>query len=130
MISVLKDYRALSLKAFLGDEKAVLAAEHALQVAIQSMLDIGNHLLADMGANSVEEYRDILVELGKKGIIPTDLASAISDLAGLRNILVHGYLRISLEKLHSIIRVRLDDFTAFSRHILKYLKKRKPLSHR
>jgi len=61
--------------------------ERGLQVCIQAVLDIGNHILAEKGI-AVESYRDILQELGKLSIIPADFSLKIKGMAGLRNILV------------------------------------------
>jgi len=47
------------------------------------------------------------------------LADKISPLAGLRNILVHDYLDIDLEKIHSLLTNNLSDFTQFAREISK-----------
>ena len=46
------------------------SVEHGLQIAIQSVIDIGNHILASIGENEIDEYVDIIDKLGEKKIIP------------------------------------------------------------
>ena len=70
--------------------------EHGLQLAIQLVIDIGNHILAAIGESRIEEYADIIDRLGEKDIIPSNFAKDIRDMAGFRNILVHEYIEVDL----------------------------------
>lgn len=49
------------------------------------------------------------------------IADKIKGMAGLRNILVHDYLRVDLEKLIEFVRFRLEDFLVFMRVVREYL---------
>jgi len=42
-------------------------------------------------------------------------------MAGLRYILVHGYVKINSNLIAEHLR-RLDDFRAFARHVLDYIE--------
>lgn len=48
------------------------------------------------------------------------LAERIAPMAGLRNLLVHGYLAIDRRTLHTHLS-RVEDFREFIRHIEAYL---------
>lgn len=98
------------------------AVEHGLQIAIQALLDVGNHILAVHGANGVEEYADILERLAERGVLPRDFAESIRGMAGFRNLLVHGYARVDLARVHEFLSTRLGDFEAFAGHVLRYLE--------
>lgn len=95
--------------------------ERGLQVCIQAVLDIGNHILSEKGI-AVDSYKDILNELGKLEIIPPDFAGKIKGMAGLRNILVHEYARVDTELLAGIVNKSLDDFKDFAGYILESIK--------
>jgi uncharacterized protein YutE (UPF0331/DUF86 family) len=95
---------------------------HGLQLSIQSIIDIGNHLLAATGENQVEDYVDIIDRLGEKDIIPSEFARSIRGMVGLRNILVHEYARLDMEKVYYILQNRLNDFYSFINYINHYLK--------
>ena len=41
-----------------------------LQLSIQRLIDIGNHILAALEENQVEDYADIIDKLGKKTLSP------------------------------------------------------------
>lgn len=96
--------------------------QHGLQLSIQVILDIGNHILAGAG-NPAKDYSEIFEKLGQIDVIPADFAESIKSMAGLRNILVHEYADLNLEKLVDALNNRLDDFSKFSVHVMEYLEK-------
>ena len=49
---------ALSEKAFLADREACAIAERHLQIAIQSVIDIGNHVVADLDLGVASDYKE------------------------------------------------------------------------
>ena len=120
-VRLLEHLREHSKDAIVNDPYVYGNVERYLQLAIQTVIDIGNHLLAEKKAREVNEYRDVLEKLGAEGIIPSQLAAKIAPMAGLRNILVHDYLDIDREKLYDLLRTHLDDFKEFGRHIAKLL---------
>lgn len=118
----LKLYGDLSLDELASDLGLQWILEKGLQVLIQNLLDIGAHLLASAFKNDWDDYSQIIEKLGVHGVIPDSFVEKIKGMAGLRNILVHDYLRIDHEKLLEFVQFRLEDFLAFMRFIRKYLK--------
>jgi len=57
-------------------------------------------------------------EAARKSYQP-DVKSAV----GFRNIVVHSYLEVDLEKAHTFIRNELVDFDLYTQAIYEYLKK-------
>ncbi len=96
---------------------------HGLQISIQVLIDVGNHILAAIGENQIEDYVDIIDKLGEKDIIPSEFARQIRGMAGLRNILIHEYAKIDLNRIYDILQNRLDDFHKFIGYINQFLKK-------
>lgn len=107
---------------FLSDRRTIRATERLLQVAIQSVLDVGSHLIAALGFREPEGYAEIIDVLGEERVIPEDFAGRIRGMAGLRNILVHEYIRVDPAKLRNALRTT-DDFETFCRHVLDYLER-------
>lgn len=97
------------------------AAERGFQVAIQSALDIGAILLAEAGTDIPAEYRDIFPKLAEIGVLPETLAARLVAMAKFRNVLVHLYLEIEVERLYQYIQNNLDDFGEFSQHVGEYI---------
>lgn len=48
-------------------------------------------------------------------------AIRILPMAGLRNILIHEYFKIDLERIYQHLQ-NLEDFRTFQKHIIKFLK--------
>jgi uncharacterized protein YutE (UPF0331/DUF86 family) len=99
------------------------AVERNFQVAIECILDIGNHIIAEKGFESPDDNEDIIRILGEEGIIPSDFAGRIKGIAGFRNILVHEYTGIDYGVLYNYLVNRLDDFRECARHISVFLEK-------
>jgi uncharacterized protein YutE (UPF0331/DUF86 family) len=117
----LERYRGLGLEEFESDLSLVWIAEKGLEILIQNLLDIGAHILASEIKNDWEDYGDILSKLGQHGVIPKDFSERIQGMAGLRNILIHEYIRVDVSKLHDLLKNRLQDFTTFMSLAQRYL---------
>ncbi len=123
-VDELEKYRALSYEEFAAKTQHYWAVEHGLQLAIQSLLDVGNHILAAETARQVEEYRDIIVALGEEGILPPAFASRILGMAGFRNVLVHRYRQVNLREVYDHLQNDLDDFRRFARYVTEWLSRK------
>jgi uncharacterized protein YutE (UPF0331/DUF86 family) len=53
------------------------------------------------------------MKLGKHRVIPQEFSDQIKGMAGLRNILIHEYLKVDRKKLFDYLRYRLEDFVQF-----------------
>jgi len=116
-------YQDLSPEVLNSDLGLQWILEKGLQVLIQNLLDIGAHILAGGFKNDWDDYSQIIRKLGAHGVIPPAFADKIKGMAGLRNILVHDYLRVDLEKLIEFVQFRLEDFLVFMRFVREYLAK-------
>ncbi|MCY3776938.1 MAG: DUF86 domain-containing protein [Candidatus Aminicenantes bacterium] len=61
---------------------------------------------------------DCLVEAN---ILPPSFGERFRQIAGFRNVLVHGYLDVDLDLVAEILSERLDDFEDFVRHVERWL---------
>jgi len=118
----LAKYQDLSPEVLNSDLGLQWILEKGLQVLIQNLLDIGAHVLAGGFKNDWDDYSQIIRKLAVHGVIPSAFADKIKGMAGLRNILVHDYLRVDLEKLIEFVQFRLEDFLVFMRLIREYLQ--------
>ena len=108
--------------AFLNDPIKIGAAKYYLQVAIESCLDIANHLIAREGWRAPSTYADAFAVLAEQDIIPKNFLSTMQKMARMRNRLVHLYWEVDAETLHQILRHNLDDFETYKRYIVRYLQ--------
>ncbi|MEN8261913.1 MAG: DUF86 domain-containing protein [Nitrospirota bacterium] len=122
-VQILQQSAAISYKELIGNDVLISAVERNFQVAIECMLDIGNHIIAERSFESPDDNSDIIRILGEEKIIPPDFAVSIKGLTGFRNILVHEYTGIDYELLYNYLVHRLDDFREFAKYISVYLDK-------
>ena len=67
------------------------AVERLLQETTDVAVDVNNMLLRYTGAPPAEDYFSSFIDLGRQGILTTDLARELAPAAGLRNRIVHEY---------------------------------------
>lgn len=120
-IKQLGKHKNCTARQLLSDFDLRWAIERGLQLAIQNVLDISSHILVETGTNGLDDYTSMIDQMGVKGIIPKDFAKKIRGMAGLRNVLVHDYVDIDTQKLHSYATAGLDDFKKFAKYIADYL---------
>ncbi len=108
VIVQLKRLRALSAEER-ADPLRELAAERALHVAIEAVLDVGHHLLAGRGHPIPATYREVLPALVLHGIVATALGARLEGMAGMRNILVHDYVHVDPTQVWAVVDHKLDD---------------------
>ena len=85
------------------------AAERFLQLSIEALLDMGNHIIAEKNWGSVDTYRDVATRLYQKGVLNEAEYHLFVKMIGLRNILVHEYLEIEVDVVYDIIKYNLND---------------------
>ncbi|MGD8327989.1 MAG: DUF86 domain-containing protein [Acidobacteriota bacterium] len=115
-LQALDGERPVSVEAMQSDRKTRDLVLYELQRAIQNVLDLGSHLLADRG-EAVSEYSEIFTSLARAGDIPDDLAARVRGLAGFRNVIIHDYVDVDLDRVVGFVNDRLDDLRELARHM-------------
>lgn len=110
----LRDLRTLARPELIQtDVREERFIEHTLQVAIQAALDVASHIVSDLRLGEPRTNRELFALLGRAGILSFELAEALSDMAGFRNILVHGYAGVDLGVVRDILDNHLGDLERF-----------------
>ena len=122
-VDFLREYRSISREELEKNDMLKSAIERNFQLAIESALDIGEVIISARDFEKPEDYREVMLILGKHRVIPADFAERFSKAAGFRNILVHMYEEVDAGKLHDYLQNNLEDFNEFARFIAKYLEK-------
>jgi uncharacterized protein YutE (UPF0331/DUF86 family) len=87
--------------------------EHTLQIAIQAALDVASHIVSDQRLGEPQTNRDLFSLLAHHGWITPSLAEPLKNMAGFRNILVHGYDDVDMDVVRSVLSTHLADLSAF-----------------
>jgi uncharacterized protein YutE (UPF0331/DUF86 family) len=87
--------------------------EHTLQLAIQAALDVASHVVSDLRLGEPETNRALFDLLVEAGWVPPDLGEILGDMAGFRNVLVHGYTEVDPGIVRDVLVNRLGDLESF-----------------
>ena len=128
-IAKLREYVALLRKIrgladeehFLKDPLIYGNAERYLQLGIQAVLDISNHIVADMKLSLPADNRQLFEVLAKQKVFSASLSKKLIAMAGFRNVLVHEYLEIDRKRVYGALRDDLGDFEKFIKSVSKLL---------
>ena len=88
-------------------------AERNLQIAIEACLDIGKIIISQKKLAEPKDYKGVFLALAQAHIIRSETTRFLEDMAGTRNILVHGYDKIDDGLLYGILKRHLNDFDVF-----------------
>ena len=87
---------------------------HTLQLAAQATLDVASHIVSDDRLGEPRTNRNLFELLAQHRWIDATLAGSLEDMAGFRNVLVHGYADVDLDIVEDVLANRLDDLLAFA----------------
>ncbi len=86
-----------------NDLDAWLMVSRALELAAQCCVDLTMVLVAHKGLGAPESYRDAFARLVQAGVISAGQSTGLQGWAGLRNVLVHIYSSIDLDRLNAVL---------------------------
>jgi uncharacterized protein YutE (UPF0331/DUF86 family) len=120
-LEILDRYQRYDLATFVGDPEHYASAERFLQLAIESTLDIGSHVVAEEDLGPVEFSRDIPQRFREHGLIDEALEQQWIRMIGFRNILVHEYAELDRSIVYEAATERLNDLKALEPVFAKFL---------
>lgn len=121
--TISKLQKEVDKKRFLNEEFIQRAIERSLQLGLEAVLDIADHVINEYGFEKAETYKDVILVLGKNNVIPETFAKKISPAAGFRNILVHNYVSLDANKVFEHFKKDAGDIKRFMQYIVRYISK-------
>jgi len=117
----LEEIKRYSISEFTKDWKLHDSALHNFQIAIEGCLDIGNYIISSIGKYSPTTYIEIVEILVKENILPLDFSDIAKNMVKFRNLIVHEYLYINLERVYSFLE-KINDVKKFLKYLTEYFK--------
>ncbi len=93
----------ISTQQMESDLETWLKVKAALEVASQCAIDLALVLVSKRGLAVPQSYREAFFLLARDGLISPELAGALGRWAGLRNLLVHVYTALDLERVREAL---------------------------
>lgn len=106
-----------------GSELHLHTLERYLQLIVDAVLDINNHLIKELDLELAKDLKGTFQILADNNILQKEFVQKISGVVGLRNQIVHQYEKIDSQKFISDFRKHNDDFDEYFRQIISYLDK-------
>ncbi len=119
----LRELRELAVLDRLGsDVREQRFVYHTLQLALQSALDVASHIVSARRLGEPSTNRALFALVASDGWIEPDLLPALQAMAGLRNILVHGYQEVDNAIVFDVVSNHLGDLERFVSGIRERLR--------
>jgi len=99
------------------------SCERLIQISLEAVIDVCSLLVVGLRLGLPGEEDDLFEKLARQGAVSGSMAATLRRMKGLRNLLVHEYGRVNDEIVFETVRGRLEDFDAFKREVLAFLRK-------
>ncbi len=121
-VALLRRIRGLAdERRFMSDPLIYGNAERYLQLAIQAVLDISHHIVADRNLALPADSKSLFDLLARQKVVSKSLSVKLAAMAGFRNVLVHEYLEIDRRRVYRALTTDLKDFETFIRAVTRLL---------
>ena len=120
-LTVLKKSQQYSFKEFIADPERYGSAERFLHLAIEALIDMGNHVIADSELGVVNWYSDIPKIMAEKEFISSELGEKWIRMIGFRNTLVHEYIDIDRKIVYDVLQNNIQDLKDLKRAFAQFL---------
>lgn len=117
----LASYHGLDVEGYRSDWKTQRIVERTLHLAIETCMDVADHVVADRRLRVPETGAETFEVLAEAQIITTDLAASLGRMVGFRNILVHDYARLDPSIVVKALREDWRDLERFRLVVLRML---------
>lgn len=120
-VQQLQGFRQRTLDEVREDVSLAWVIEHGLQISIQRVMDVCHYLVAGLALGASGTSQDAIELLRDAGVFPAAFAPTLTQMARFRNILVHVYAQVHVERVYDNLQNNLDDFGQFAQHVLNFL---------
>jgi len=110
-----------SYEEFKNDPMIYGSVERVLHLIIESLMDIGNHIISEQNLGQVEFYNNIPDLLFNHNYLNEEQRDLFLKIIGFRNILVHDYLEINSAIVYNILEKNLSDLESILKEYAKLL---------
>jgi uncharacterized protein YutE (UPF0331/DUF86 family) len=114
-LSEIESWQIISFQQLQKSSMLRNATERALQVAVEAIIDICEHILALEGISAPDSSANVVKKVIETGILTNN--PEYLDMIRFRNFIVHRYEKIDLEIIYAIVSNKLIVFRNFIHEI-------------
>ena len=113
--------RKTDLRTFLKNIDIQESVLFNIQMAIQNCIDIAAHIISDEGFGVPGSTNEMFYLLEENGYLDNEITEKMVKAVGLRNLVVHEYGKIDLERIFEVTQKDIIDLNEFLKSIFKKL---------
>lgn len=115
-VKVVYENNPENLKDYTKQDSIILNIQRACEASI----DLAMHIVAERKLGLPQTSRDAFDMLHGALIIDENTVKRLKAMVGFRNIAVHDYQTVNIDILQQIVANHLEDFTDYTKQILKF----------
>lgn len=119
-VAQVRKHRKPSVSELQADRDAAELVSFNLLLAVQACADVASHCIADERWPVAKSIGDSFTRLEERGVIPSHVAEALRQGAGLRNWIAHGYAGVDYTLIHRAATDGPGDLEAFARAVAQW----------
>ena len=112
-VKQLAEFRDIGLAEYKQDWKVQRIVEGTLQMAVETCVDIAEHIISDEGLRAPASVADAFTVLREARIFTESLHDALVKMPKFRNVVVHQYDEVDADIVIAILAKHLDTFDTF-----------------
>lgn len=125
-LRILRTLAEVPDEEYRDDPRNYGSGERFLQLAIETALAVGHHVIAASGFPQPVTYADVFRVLAREGVLDPGFAAELEPMARMRNRLVHHYEDVDPLRVLEILRTRLGDLDRFAADVVRHLDRTGP----
>jgi len=102
-LQTLRRHQGKPIGVLATDREERWVVERGLQLCAQNALDVATHVAASAGRD-VGDYGAAIERLAELGILPAEFAARFRAVAGFRNVIVHEYVGLDMDRVVTALR--------------------------
>ena len=115
----LETLKLMESQVFLDSFQAVDATKYNLQVCIEAIIDVSNHVVARERWGIPNTSAEAVILLIKHGVLAKDTELSLVQMVKFRNRIVHLYQEVDDTEIYRILQENLDDIKGFIQAVIK-----------
>ncbi len=118
-LSRVRDRSNTDLQTFLGEIDRQESILFNIQMAVQNCIDIAAHIISEGGFGVPGSTNEMFYMLQENGYLDIKLTERMVKAVGFRNLIVHEYGKIELNRVFEIAQKNIEDLNEYLRVILE-----------
>ena len=117
----LRSLGRLTVRQVESDWRTKMAVERALQILVEIVIDVCQHIIAEAGHTPPSSGREAIASCAQMNVLSS--IEPYQRMVQFRNFVVHLYERVDALFLVDIVSNRLTDFERFRDEVLAYVNR-------